>query len=584
MHTRSQHGGRHELGQNFLRHQPTIDAIVDAVARTTGPILEIGAGDGALTVPLAGLNRDLLAIDIDEHRVRSLARRVPTATVQRRDALTIAFARPVIVGNIPFHITTPILRRLLRSTGWTSAILLIQWEVARKRASVGGGTMMTAQHSPWFAFELRDRVPAEHLWPQPSVDGGLLHITRRDEPLVPWIDQHDYQEFVRSVFTGRGRGMASILRQLHPGGQVDALLSGASVGGMALPRDLTVEQWSTIWSAIRRANSTPRGNSAGTGCASKNEGARRYPCPSTRERRGADMVSTTVVSCRRTTAPPFALPGPLRGVLRCPICHETLAVAGRQLRCPRGHGFDVARHGYITLRDGRALSTPGDSLAMVQARARFLGSGLYDAIARRVAVLASDQLPHKRPALIADVAGGPGYYLRSIVEQDPHALGISLDVSKPALKAAARTHPRLLAVGADTQRDIPLVDASMDVVLSIFGPRNAKEFARILRPTGTVIVVSPAQDHLTELIEPLDMLGVDPQKEERLSAKLAQFSPRRESTVRTVVKVPRRSVGDLVLMGPTGHHLAPEELPSRLSVLPNEVDVTVAVNIRAYTR
>lgn len=112
---RSSHGGRHELGQNFLNHKPTIDRITALIDGTSGSILEIGAGDGALTRALAGLDRPLTAIDIDEHRVRRLRRSVTNVHVERADATRYAFDVPVVVGNIPFHLTTPILRRLLDS-------------------------------------------------------------------------------------------------------------------------------------------------------------------------------------------------------------------------------------------------------------------------------------------------------------------------------------------------------------------------------------------------------------------------------------------------------------------------------------
>ena len=187
--SRSIHGGRHELGQNFLIHRPTIRRIVDLVAATGGPILEIGAGDGALTAPLAALGRELTAIEIDEHRVRTLRQRLPKVRVEHADALRHPLDHPVLVGNVPYHLTTPILRRLLARSGWRHAILLTQWEVARKRAGVGGATMMTAQSAPWFEFALHGRVPAQHFRPLPSVDGGILSITRRASPLVDARDQ-----------------------------------------------------------------------------------------------------------------------------------------------------------------------------------------------------------------------------------------------------------------------------------------------------------------------------------------------------------------------------------------------------------
>ncbi len=89
--------------------------------------------------------------------------------IERADATRHPFDRAVIVGNIPYHLTAPILRRLLSRPRWHDAILLTQWEVARKRAGVGGGTMMTAQAAPWFEFALHGRVPARSFRPVPNV-------------------------------------------------------------------------------------------------------------------------------------------------------------------------------------------------------------------------------------------------------------------------------------------------------------------------------------------------------------------------------------------------------------------------------
>ncbi|MFC4140033.1 MULTISPECIES: 23S ribosomal RNA methyltransferase Erm [unclassified Microbacterium] len=244
---RSVHGGRHELGQNFLVHAPTIRSIRDLVADTQGPILELGPGDGALTAELIPLGRDLRAIEIDEHRVHRLRRRHPGLDVQHGDALRVRYDRPVVVGNITFHITTPLLRRLLAQRDWQHAVLLTQWEVTRKRAGVGGATMMTAQSAPWFSFELHGRVAAHRFRPVPSVDGGILSITRRGSPLLPLSGRSGYVRFVRDVFTGRGRGIDRIVRAR--GGRRGAVRR-AGIAPDALPRDLTPEQWAALWRAL----------------------------------------------------------------------------------------------------------------------------------------------------------------------------------------------------------------------------------------------------------------------------------------------------------------------------------------------
>lgn len=260
MKSRSTHGGRHELGQNFLHHRPTIERILTLVSRTEGAILEIGAGDGALTVPLSALGRDLLAVEIDEHRVHRLSSSLRRVTVRRADALDVRLDRPVIVSNVPFHITTPVLRRLLSSGNWRDAVLLTQWEVARKRAGVGGRTMMTAQTGPWFTFSLEGRVPAHGFRPRPSVDGGLLTIHRRATPLLPLSERRGYVRFVQAVFTGRGNGLKQVLANAVPGlstRAAAALLADAGVTNSALPRDLTSTQWTAMWTRLQAGHRQP---------------------------------------------------------------------------------------------------------------------------------------------------------------------------------------------------------------------------------------------------------------------------------------------------------------------------------------
>lgn len=250
-------GGRHELGQNFLTHRPTIEHLTALVSRTDGSILEIGAGDGALTEHLVHLGRDVRAIDIDARRVARLRSRLPGAAVHVGDALREPFDRRVLVGNIPFHLTTPILRRMLSHGSWSEAVLLTQWEVARKRAGVGGATMMTAQAAPWFTFRLEGRVAARHFRPMPAVDGGILVVARRPRPLIPSRDRRRYEAFIGAVFRGRGRGMQQILRGSgHSVSSAQRALSEAGVSRAALPRDLRGEQWAVLWN---RLEAGPRG-------------------------------------------------------------------------------------------------------------------------------------------------------------------------------------------------------------------------------------------------------------------------------------------------------------------------------------
>jgi len=248
-------GGPHERGENLLTHRPTLTYLGSLAARTSGSILEIGTGTGLLTRRLAELGRPVTTIDIDPRNVRRARRRLPHVEVRCADALEYRLAADTIIGNLPFHLTTPILRRMLRESAWAEAILLIQWEVARKRAGVGGGTMMTGQAAPWFTFALHGRVPAHHFSPVPSVDGGILGISRRPEPLIPLAERSGYERFVRSVFTARGRNFPQLLggAMRLPQSAAKKVVASAGIRFSHRPRDLTPEQWCRLWRAMRAA-------------------------------------------------------------------------------------------------------------------------------------------------------------------------------------------------------------------------------------------------------------------------------------------------------------------------------------------
>ena len=170
--------GAHELGQNFLRDHRIIQTIVRLAADGDGRLVEWAAGGGALTLPLAQLHRPLEAVEIDPKHLQRLRRTVPPhVCITKGDILRHAPPAEAwtLVSNVPFHITTPVLRRLLSLGRWDRAVLITQWEVARKRAGVGGTTQLTAQWWPWFTFTLVQRIPASAFSPRTD---GQNHSSR----------------------------------------------------------------------------------------------------------------------------------------------------------------------------------------------------------------------------------------------------------------------------------------------------------------------------------------------------------------------------------------------------------------------
>jgi 23S rRNA (adenine-N6)-dimethyltransferase len=234
-------GHRPELGQNHLIDRRVAARMAGLVP--PGPVLELGAGDGALTRLLAARPWPLTAVELDPARVAGLRRRVPAGVrVVHADMLRFPLdGEHHVVSNVPFGITTALLRRLLGGRGWLSAVLLVQWEVARKRAAVGGTTLLTASWWPWFEFELAGRVPADAFRPRPVVDGGLLVVRRRPEPLVEIAQRPAYQRLVRTAFAGDR--LLPALRRV-PG--ADRWAAAQRVPRSVRPRDLVVGEWVSL--------------------------------------------------------------------------------------------------------------------------------------------------------------------------------------------------------------------------------------------------------------------------------------------------------------------------------------------------
>jgi 23S rRNA (guanine745-N1)-methyltransferase len=167
--------------------------------------------------------------------------------------------------------------------------------------------------------------------------------------------------------------------------------------------------------------------------------------------------------------------------------------------CARGHSYDIARRGYVNLlqpQDRRSLSA-GDSNEAVVARVQLLAAGVgRDVLEAFVGRAAALDLP--APAVVADLGCGTGDVLAAL-SQVRQIDAIGIDLSTPAVEYAARHFPDHTWVVANADRRLPLLDRSMDLVVSMHGRRNAAECARVLVAAGSLLVAVPAPDDLVEL-------------------------------------------------------------------------------------
>jgi 23S rRNA (adenine-N6)-dimethyltransferase len=204
---------RRRLGQNFLLPDVAESFVAQCSCAPGELVVEIGAGRGACTRALARQGLEVIALERDPEWAAALRRDVRRlglsgVRVVEGDALALAFdrlteGRPYrVLGSLPFGVTTALLHHLLDDVGrapWR-ADLIVQWEVARKRAAVPPTTLVSTTWAPWWTFELVRRIPARAFRPVPAVDAGVLRVTRRTPALLPERLAGGFAEFVRRAW------------------------------------------------------------------------------------------------------------------------------------------------------------------------------------------------------------------------------------------------------------------------------------------------------------------------------------------------------------------------------------------------
>jgi 23S rRNA (guanine745-N1)-methyltransferase len=185
-------------------------------------------------------------------------------------------------------------------------------------------------------------------------------------------------------------------------------------------------------------------------------------------------------------------------MLICPVrnCRMALVREKWRLRCGRGHSFDVARSGYINLLQPqeRRSKQPGDTAAALAGRRRLHDRGVTEPLLRALAEI----MAASSREIVLDAGCGDGFYAGSLARQAGcEAHGV--DISIPAIDAAARRYPGCEWIVANADRMLPYADRSFSIVMSITGRMNASEFRRVLRDDGRLLVAIPAPQDLIEL-------------------------------------------------------------------------------------
>lgn len=249
------------LGQHWLTDELTLLAMADAVGvGADDVVLEIGPGVGTLTRILCERAKHVVAVEFDEKLAKELSNRVPESnlSVVHQDILQFDLTSLPpdykIAANIPYYLTSNLIRTISESSNRPAAIaLLVQKEVA-ERVSAQPGSMsllsVTAQY--YWEVSVGEVVPARLFTPPPKVDSQILILKRRGTVRYPDVNAKAFFRVVKAGFSQRRKTLVNSLS----GGlqmsreQAQALCERAGVSAGDRPQTLSIDQWYALYRAL----------------------------------------------------------------------------------------------------------------------------------------------------------------------------------------------------------------------------------------------------------------------------------------------------------------------------------------------
>jgi 23S rRNA (guanine745-N1)-methyltransferase len=271
--------------------------------------------------------------------------------------------------------------------------------------------------------------------------------------------------------------------------------------------------------------------------------------------------------------------------LACPIDGKSLKQTDKQYVCEHGHTFDIARQGYVNLLpvQFKRSKQPGDSKAMVLARTDFLNTGFYQAVAKKLAEMVSMHIINDKDKdnCILDAGCGEGYYFDFIFNVLKNEIAsnslsfVGLDISKDAIIQATKRNKQISWV-VGTNRQPPVEEKSVDIILCLFGFMSADGFYKILKPGGKIIIVDPGAEHLKELRQIIYPEIKKPDQQRALQTESSGFSLVHSEKLQFKVNIDNKTqINNLLLMTP--HFYRASKAGREVACNLQQLDLTIDV-------
>lgn len=246
------------LGQHWLTDRLSLQAMCDAAdVQSSDTVLEIGPGLGTLTEVLVTQASQVIAVEFDAKLARELPKRVPakSLTVTSQDILqfdlTMLPADYKVVANIPYYLTSKLLRTLSESSNPPLVVaLLVQKEVAERVCAQPGAMSLLSVSVQWyFETALKQVVPAGLFTPPPKVDSQIIQLIRHQKPLFAGVDEKVFFQLVKAGFSARRKTLLNSLAAglRLPKSTVELLLTEARIAPRQRPQELSLDDWHRLY-------------------------------------------------------------------------------------------------------------------------------------------------------------------------------------------------------------------------------------------------------------------------------------------------------------------------------------------------
>jgi len=262
---------KHSWGQNFLSDESVLTRI--AAAAEVGPgdtVLELGAGLGHLTRALLATGATVVAVERDREVAAVLRQEMPELKLVEANAADLEFAKTagasdlVVVGNLPYHLSSPILFEVLEQ--WRNvkrAVFTLQAEVVERLAAKPGGrdygllTVLLGLH-----FDSKECFKlGRHLFhPPPKVDSAVLRLDRLGEARATVTDEARFKKVVKASFAHRRKTLTNSIesdRELDEKYDLRASLTAAGIDGKRRAETLSVEEVAALERSLTSSSASP---------------------------------------------------------------------------------------------------------------------------------------------------------------------------------------------------------------------------------------------------------------------------------------------------------------------------------------